>query len=109
MSVRFLGKTVLFIGIFLFTIAMVGQPAFAGKWGGTPSEVDLGIEMVELNTGDCFLTITGRNLDNGDSLIISLAGTPLTEISESNSTTIGVEVPNCLSYVGDYLLSATCF
>jgi len=102
MSIRFLGKTVYFIGIFLFTMAMFGRPALAGKWGGTPSDQDLEISSV---FADANITINGRNFLNGNPPEVTLGGTPLTVISATD-TVIIAELPAGVME-GDYVVTVT--
>jgi hypothetical protein len=65
MSKTFLRKVGL-VGCILFLMMIfTGQSALAGKWGGTPSPVDLQIQEVQFDLDQMKIMIIGFNFDNG--------------------------------------------
>jgi len=100
-------RSILLSAVLLFSIlTMVGQPALAGKWGGTPSDQDLEIISVyaDLEANPPTLTITCKNCMNGDSLVVTLNDKELA-VTSASDTQIVAELEAVME--GDYLLTVT--
>jgi len=95
-----LHKGIIFcLGIVALVIA-VGTPAFAVKPVPIPQLI---IQSVIVDSQTNRLQINGGNLNNGDTLTITLAGTPLTVIT-SGSNQIVASIPST-TLTGTYRLS----
>jgi hypothetical protein len=110
MSKRFFKKVGLVGGILFLLVAFAGQSALAGKWGGTPSPVDLQIQEVQLDLVNKKIAIFGVNFDNGNPPAVTISGN-LLSVEYYDSTTIHASLaslpPEIDSLVGDFLVTVS--
>jgi hypothetical protein len=110
MSKRF-PKKVRLVGILLsLLMTFTTQSALAGKWGGTPSPVDLQIQEVQLDLDRMKIIIMGFNFDNGSLPSVMLAGYPLT-VESYDASDIRAALANLPAemtpLVGDFLVTVS--
>ncbi|MHC5077181.1 MAG: hypothetical protein ACYTFM_12245, partial [Planctomycetota bacterium] len=108
MTNGFIRKSLLIVGVLLLTIGISWQPVLAGKWGGTPSAIDLQIDTILLDNVSCVMTIKGINFDNGDIPVVTMSGIgELVFDSDPTPKELNVIVPGCNDRVGDFLLTVS--
>ncbi len=110
MSKGFIKKVGLVGSILLLLMTFTGQSALAGKWGGTPSAVDLQVREVQTSLDQMKIFIIGFNFDNGAFPSVMLAGYPLTiESYDANSilASLATLPTEMIPLVGDFLVTVS--
>jgi len=105
MEKKFLKTTAISVGIFILTIAVSGNLAMAGKWGDTPSGLDLVIEIVYVDLDNNLIFIYGKHFNNGTLPVVEIGGTGLFVLDYTNNM-IKAGLPSGIE-PGNYLLKIT--
>jgi len=74
MNTRLVKKILLHSLIVFFSILILAQSTWAGKWADTPSDLNLVIQRVYVDLDNSLIFVTGENFGNGASPDVTLGG-----------------------------------